>query len=46
MVLLAAFAVGALILGPTAWGPFGPILLAGTVLTVVERSSAAVRQLP
>ena len=46
MVLLAAFAVGALVLGPPAWGPFGPILLAGTVLTVAERSSVAIRQLP
>jgi len=46
MILLAAFAVGALVLGPPAWGPFGPILLAGTVLTVAERSALAIRQLP
>src|SRR6478672_10677936 len=46
MILLAAFAVGALVLGPAAWGPFGPILLAGTVLTVAERSALAIRQLP
>jgi len=46
MVLLAAFAVGALVFGPPAWGPFGPILLVGTVLTAVERSAVAIRQLP
>jgi CDP-diacylglycerol---glycerol-3-phosphate 3-phosphatidyltransferase len=46
MVLLAAFALGALVLVPPAWAPFGPILLAGTVLTVVERSAVAIRQLP
>ena len=46
MILLAVFAVGALVLGPSAWGPFGPILLVGTILTVAERSLAAVRQLP
>ena len=37
MVLLAVFAVAALIAGPEAWGPFGPILLVGTILTAVER---------
>src|SRR5439155_13675495 len=37
MVLLALFAVAAFVLGPVAWGPFGPLLLAGTALTVVER---------
>ncbi|HEY7969376.1 MAG TPA: CDP-alcohol phosphatidyltransferase family protein [Candidatus Limnocylindrales bacterium] len=46
MVLLAGFAVGALVLGPSAWGPFGPILLVGTVLTVIERSAVAIRGLP
>jgi hypothetical protein len=44
--ILAVFAVAALVFGPPAWGPFGPILLAGTVLTVVERSRVAIRQLP
>jgi CDP-diacylglycerol--glycerol-3-phosphate 3-phosphatidyltransferase len=46
MVVLAVFAVAALVFGPPAWGPFGPILLAGTILTVVERSRVAIRQLP
>ncbi|TMF38688.1 MAG: CDP-alcohol phosphatidyltransferase family protein [Chloroflexi bacterium] len=46
MVLLALFAVAAFVLGPVAWGPFGPLLLAGTALTVVERIAAAIRRLP
>jgi CDP-diacylglycerol---glycerol-3-phosphate 3-phosphatidyltransferase len=46
MVLLALFSVAALVLGPVAWGPFGPLLLAGTALTVVERLAAAIRRLP
>ena len=46
MALLAAFAVAALVLGPSAWGPFGPVLLVGTVLTVIERIVGATRSLP
>jgi hypothetical protein len=46
MALLAAFALAALILGPAAWGPFGPLLLAGTTLTVIERTVVAIRSLP
>ncbi len=46
MALLAAFAAAALVAGPTAWGPFGPILLAGTVLTAAERTWVAIRSLP
>ena len=37
MILLAVFAVAAFIVGPEAWGPFGPMLLVGTILTAVER---------
>ena len=46
MVLLALFAVAALVLGPDAWGPFGPLLLAGTALTAMERVAVAMRRLP
>ena len=46
MVLLSVSAIAALILGPAAWAPFGPVLLLGTTLTVVERAVVAVRGLP
>ena len=46
MLLLAAFAVAALVVGPVAWGPFGPILLTGAILTTAERVIVATRQLP
>jgi CDP-diacylglycerol--glycerol-3-phosphate 3-phosphatidyltransferase len=46
MALLAVFSVAALVLGPAAWGPFGPILLLGAVLTVIERTVVAIRALP
>jgi CDP-diacylglycerol--glycerol-3-phosphate 3-phosphatidyltransferase len=46
MLLLAAFAVAAFVLGPVAWGPFGPLLLTGAVLTTVERVVVAMRHLP
>jgi len=46
MALLAAFAIAALVLGPAAWDPFGPLLLLGTGLTVVERTVVAIRSLP
>ena len=45
MALLSGFAIAAWILGPDAWGPFGPVLLIGTVLTVAERVFVAVRRL-
>jgi CDP-diacylglycerol--glycerol-3-phosphate 3-phosphatidyltransferase len=45
MVLLAVFAVAVLIAGPGGWGPFGPLLLAGTVLTAIERIVVGVRRL-
>jgi hypothetical protein len=45
MILLAVFAVAVFIVGPEAWGPFGPLLLIGTVLTAVERVVVAIRRL-
>jgi phosphatidylglycerophosphate synthase len=45
MVLVSVFAVAALVLGSAAWGPFGPLLLIGTVLTVVERIVVGIRRL-
>jgi phosphatidylglycerophosphate synthase len=45
MALLAVFAIAALALGPPAWGPFGPVLLVGTVLTIAERVVGAIRSL-
>jgi phosphatidylglycerophosphate synthase len=45
MVLLSIFAVAVFVLGPQAWGPFGPILLIGTALTFVERVVVGVRRL-
>ena len=43
MVMLAAFAVAVLLVGPGAWGPFGPLLLAGTILTAIERIVIGIR---
>jgi len=34
-----------LVLGPAAWGPFGPLLAIGTALTLIERAMVAVREL-
>jgi CDP-diacylglycerol--glycerol-3-phosphate 3-phosphatidyltransferase len=45
MALLSVFAVAALVVGPTAWGPFGPLLLIGTILTAVERIVVGIRRL-
>ena len=45
MILLAVFAVAAFIVGSEAWGPFGPLLLVGTILTAVERIIVAIRRL-
>ncbi len=45
MVLLAAFAVAVFVLGPEAWGPFGPLLLVGTILTAAERIVVGIRRL-
>jgi len=46
MALLSAFAIAAFAVGPNAWGLFGPLLLAGTILTTVERTFVALRRLP
>jgi phosphatidylglycerophosphate synthase len=46
MVLLSACALGYLIFGSPAWTAFGPILLTGTILTIVERLAVAARRLP
>jgi hypothetical protein len=45
MVLLALFAVAAFALGSDAWWLFGPLLLVGTALTLVERIAVAIREL-
>ena len=45
MLLLCACAVGAFAAGPPAWTVFGPLLLAGTLLTLAERLVVALRQL-
>jgi CDP-diacylglycerol---glycerol-3-phosphate 3-phosphatidyltransferase len=46
MVLLSACSLGYLVIGPAAWTAFGPILLVGTALTIVERLAIAARRLP
>ena len=45
MALLAVSAIAVLLIGPGAWGPFGPVLLVGTVLTAIERFVGAARSL-
>ncbi|HEV8545218.1 MAG TPA: hypothetical protein VGQ64_02935 [Candidatus Limnocylindrales bacterium] len=45
MALLSVFAVAALVAGPAAWGPFGPLLLIGTTLTAIERIVVGIRRL-
>lgn len=45
MALLGAFAVAAFVVGPSAWGPFGPVLLIGALLTLLERVVVGVRRL-
>ena len=45
MVLLTITAIVVLFVGPAAWAPFGPLLLVGTTLTLVERIVLAQRQL-
>jgi phosphatidylglycerophosphate synthase len=45
MILLAGFAVAAFVVGPEAWGPLGPLLLVGTILTAVERIVVGIRRL-
>lgn len=45
MGLLGICSIGAFVVGPEAWGPFGPLLLLGTILTAAERILVAVRRL-
>ena len=45
MALLSIFAVAVLIAGEDAWWPFGPLLVAGTALTLAERVRVAMREL-
>jgi phosphatidylglycerophosphate synthase len=45
MILLAVFAVAVFVVGPEGWGPFGPLLLIGTILTAVERVIVGIRRL-
>jgi CDP-diacylglycerol--glycerol-3-phosphate 3-phosphatidyltransferase len=46
MALLSAFCIAVLIGGPGAWWAFGPLLLVGAGLTLIERLYVAVRRLP
>lgn len=46
MALLTVFAIAALVFGPDAWAPFGPLLAAGAGLTLLERIVVSVRELP
>lgn len=49
MALLVACCLWAFVTGPddtTAWAAFGPLLLAGTLLTLLERVVVAMRRLP
>jgi CDP-diacylglycerol--glycerol-3-phosphate 3-phosphatidyltransferase len=46
LALLAVFAIAALVIGPAAWTPFGPLLALGAFLTLVERVMLAIRSLP
>jgi hypothetical protein len=45
MILVSVFAVAAFVVGRAAWGPFGALLLLGTVLTALERVAVAIRRL-
>ena len=45
MVLVSVFAVAAFAYGPAAWGPFGVLLVIGTVLTALERVVVTIRRL-
>ena len=46
MVLLSVSSIAVIAVGPEAWGPFGPLLLIGTGLTLVERLVIGIRELP
>ena len=46
MAVLALFAVAVFFVGSGAWWAFGPLLLIGTALTVLERLAIGLRELP
>jgi CDP-diacylglycerol--glycerol-3-phosphate 3-phosphatidyltransferase len=46
MVLLSVSAIAVIIVGPAAWGPFGPLLLLGASVTLLERIAIGIRELP
>ena len=46
MVLLSAFAIAVVVIGPAAWAPFSILLALGTLATFVERVVGAMRELP
>lgn len=46
LALLSVFAIAALVVGPAAWGPFGPLFAFGAFLTLAERVALAIRSLP
>ncbi len=46
MTLLSAAALLALVVGDVAWTWFGPLLLLGASLTLLERTAIAMRELP
>ncbi len=45
MALLSITAIVVIFAGPSAWAPFGPLLLVGTTLTLLERIFVALREL-
>jgi CDP-diacylglycerol--glycerol-3-phosphate 3-phosphatidyltransferase len=45
MVLLSVTSIAVIVVGPEAWGPFGPLLLIGAALTLLERLIIGVREL-
>ncbi len=45
MALLSAAAIAAFVSGPDVWGLFGPVLLVGATLTLLERVVVALRRL-
>jgi phosphatidylglycerophosphate synthase len=45
MVLLSVTSIAVIVVGAEAWGPFGPLLLIGTSLTLLERLVIGIREL-
>lgn len=46
MILLSVTSIAVILVGPEAWGPFGPLLLIGASLTLLERLVIGIRELP